>query len=158
MRGQDLLSDVEHPPLTPPSREGDSGFVSREADFFEDCLHNPVGVLKNVVVPETDHTVAVGFDDLGSLSVGQAVGMLPAVAFDDEAQAAANEVRDVAANRVLPGELNTELLRPKARPQAAFGIGHVRPKLARKACQPLFRQCRTPIPNPFPQGKGLRSS
>lgn len=150
-----MSSDVEHPPLAPPSREGDSGFVSREADFFEDRFDYAVRVLQDVVVPEADHTLAVGFDDLGSPFVRQAVAVLPAVAFDGEAQGTAGKVDDEVADLVLARELDTELFRPRARPQAAFGIGHVSAQVAGEAGQSLFRHRGIPIPNPFPQGKGL---
>jgi hypothetical protein len=41
------------------------------------------------------------------------------------------------------------------RPQASFRVGHVVAQFARDAGQSLSYQGRTPIPNPFPRGKGL---
>ena len=51
--GQGYTSSVVHPPLTPPSREGDLGFVSSDADFFQDRFDNAVGIGEDIVVPPT---------------------------------------------------------------------------------------------------------
>lgn len=147
--------DAVHPPLAPPFREGDLGFVSRQFDFFEDGFDDAVSVLHDIVVPETDHAVAVGFDDLGPYRIGGAARVLASVTFDGEAQAAAGEVRDEVSDRVLAGELDAQLFCAQSRPQTALGIGHVASQFARYAGQSLFHCRRTPIPNPFPQGKGL---
>ena len=106
------------------------------------------------MVPETDDPVAVGFDGGGSRGIPFR-RMLPAVAFDGEAQPAAGEVGDVISGGKLPRELHAELAGAQVCPQPLFRIRHVAPQFARAAGQSLFSQCCTPIPNPFPQGKGL---
>lgn len=158
------IAGLAHPSPDPfPQGKGSwSAFVAGEGDFFEDRFDHAVGVFEDVVVPEPDHAVAVGFDHLGSASIGRAVRMLPAVAFDGEAQAPAGEIHDEIADLVLAGELDAELFRSQAGPQAAFGLGHIAAQLAGEGGQSLFRQCCTPIPNPDSchcesrgQGKGL---
>lgn len=142
----------------PQGKGGSAALVSGEGDFFCDGLEHAVGVLDYVVVPEADYLVAVGFDAGGSSSVGLG-RMLTTVAFDREAQAAAGEVDHVVPDRKLPGEFDpAKLTGAQMRPQAAFRISHVVAQLARYAGQSFFRQTCTPIPNPFPQGKGLRST
>lgn len=153
MAGREI-SGVEHPPLTLPSREGDSGLVSGEGDFFQDRFDHTVGIGEDFVVPEANDAIAMRFDNLRSISV-LLRRMLPAVAFNGEAQAPAGEVDDEVTNLMLAGKLNAELLRTQARPQSFFRFGRFVSKFAREATQSLFRQSRTPIPNPFPQGKGL---
>lgn len=150
------MAGVVHPSPGPfPSGKGGL-LVAGEGDFFGDARQNAIRVCQHIVVPEADDTVAVGFDDFGSNSVGGIVRMLPAVQFDSEAQAAASKVRNKVADRVLPGELcAAQLTRAQVRPQPLFRVSRIAPQLAREAGQSLSCQCRKPIPNPFPQGKGL---
>ena len=145
---------VVHPPLTPPSREGDSG-VSCESYFFGDDVQNAFGVGENVVVPEADHAIAVGFDDFRSSGIGGAFSVLPTVEFDCDTQGTAGEVDDEVADLMLPGEFYAaKLLGAKARPQAFLGIGRVVAQVSREAGQSFHIQRRTPIPT-LPQGEGL---
>ena len=142
----------------PQGKGGSAAFVSGKGDFFRDGLQHAVGVFEDVVVPEADYPVAVGFDAGGSRRV-RLGAMLAAVAFDGQAQASTGEVDDMLADRKLSGEFYaTELAGAQMRPKAALRIGHVAAQLARYAGQSFFRQTCTPIPNPFPQGKGLRST
>jgi hypothetical protein len=98
----------------------------------------------------------VGFDDAGAVCVRGAVGVLSAVEFDGEAQRAAGEVGDEVADGVLAGEFRlVELVGAQVLPQAAFRFGRFVSQFAREAGEALFRRLCTPIPNPFPSGKGL---
>lgn len=82
--------------------------------------------------------------------------MLAAVKHDREAQGAAGEVGDEVADGVLAGEFGTfEAACAQMLPEALFRFGLAVAKVSRKAGEALFGQCRTPIPNPFPMGKGL---
>lgn len=148
------ITGVVHPPLTPPSREGDL-FVSGDFDFLHDRFQHAVGVFKDVVVPEADDAVAMGFDDSGAGGVVGAVGMLPAVAFDGEPEAATGEIGDVVPDRELPCEFRAHRSCAQVRPEPPLRIRHVASQLARDVSQSLFSHRGTPIPNPFPQGKGL---
>lgn len=147
---------VVNPPPTPSLEGGGfSALVAGEGDFLGYRLEHAVSVFEDVVVPETDHPVAVRFDRAGSRCVGVG-GVLAAVAFDGQAQRSAGEIDDMLIYRKLPGEFDpTKLAAAQVRPQAAFRISHVISQPARCASQSLPRHRRTPIPNPFPRGKGL---
>ena len=159
MRAGSEIAGVVNPPPTPSLAGGGLGFVAGEGDFFGDAGQDAVGVGEDVVVPEAEHAVAVGLDLARPVVIGRAVGMLAAVEFDRDPQRAASEVDDVASDGKLARELRrAKLAGAQARPQASFRIRHVPPQLACNAGQSLFSQRRTPIPNPFPQGKGLWST
>ena len=159
--GLSYISGVVHPPLAPPSREGDwqlgmgsSVLVSGDFDFFHDRFQHAVGIFEDGVVPEADDAVAMGFD--GGASRGVGLGrMLTAIAFDREPEAAAGEIDDVVTDRELPCEFRSERPGSQVQPEAALRVGHVASQFARDAGQSLFSHSGIPIPNPFPQGKGL---
>ena len=131
-----------------------SALVSGEADFGRNGFEDAIGVAHDFVVPESDHAVSVGFEGRTPSRIGLD-RMLSAIAFNDDPQAAAGKVNHVTANRKLPRELHTHLPAAQVGPQHTFRIRHLAPQFARGASEPLFRHLRTPIPNPFPQGKGL---
>ena len=160
--GWSYISGVVHPPLAPPSREGDwqlgrgtSVLVSGDFDFLYDRFQHAVGIIEDVVVPEADDAVAMGFDDSRACGVVGAVGMLPAVAFDGKPEAATGEVGDVVSDRELPCEFHANRSCAQVRPEPPLRIRHLASQLARNVSQSLFSHHGTPIPNPFPQGKGL---
>ena len=164
MIGQRYSAGVVNPSPTPSLEGRDFGFarakclvgVSGDFEFFQDCNQDAVGVLQDVVVPETDYAVTVGFDDLRSGVIGGAVAVLPAIKFDRKPGGAARKIDHVIPDRILPREFETaNLAGAQVRPQPPFRVGHVIAQLARYVSQSFLSQCRTPIPNPFPQGKGL---
>ena len=166
MRGQCDFSGVVYPsptrwrfaPASLPLEGRGLGGVAGEVQFFEDCGENAFGVLQHIVVPEADDAIAVGFDDLRSSVIGRVVGVLAAVEFDSDPRGATGEIDHEVADRVLPDELYAaELAGAQVRPKPSFRVGHIVSQLARDAGQSLLHQGRTPIPNPFPQGKGLSS-
>ena len=132
------------------------GGVSGEFQLFQDGGENAVGILQDVVVPEADYAVAVGFYHRGTRFVGGAVAVLAAVEFDGQPRRSASEIDHEVANRVLARKLEPiQLAGPQMRPEPSFRVGHIVAQLARYAGQSLPNQGYTPIPNPFPQGKGL---
>ena len=154
--GQRDLAGVVNPSPTPSLEGRGLSAVAGEVQFFSDRGENAVGVLQDVVVPEADYAVAVGFDDFGAPVVGEIVGVLAAVELHRQPGGAAGEVDDEIANRVLADEFDAvQLTGAQVRPQSPFRVGHVAAQLARDGGQSLTYQRRTPIPNPFPQGKGL---
>ena len=150
-----FTSNGVHPSPGPfPQGKGRSGVA---CDFYlaRDGRENAVGVLKDVVVPEADDAVTVRLDMRGTRGVGMC-GMLAAVAFDCDTKRSASEVHDEISDLVLADELGAvKLAAAKVRPQTLFGIGRTVAQFARHAGQSLLRHRRTPIPNPFPQGKEL---
>ena len=155
MRQRDCSGVVNPSPTPSLEGRGLSG-VAGEVQFFEDRGEHAVGVLQHVVVPEADDAVAVGFDDLRSSIIGRAVSVLATIEFDGEARGAAGEVDHEGADRQLPRELDTaQLAGAQVRPKASFRVGHIVSQFARDAGQSFLHYGRTPIPNPFPQGKGL---
>jgi len=158
-----FISGVVHPPLTPPSREGNS-LVSGEGYLLCDHSQHAFGIAQNLIVPEPDDAVAVGFDDACAARVGRAFGVLPAVQLDSDAQAPAGEVGDETVNRKLPCEFYaTKLAGAQMRPKPFLRFRRNVAQVSRNSGQSLFSQCGTPIPNPLalravfdsPQGKGL---
>ena len=96
------------------------------------------------------------FDDRGARVISSVFSVLAAVEFHREPSGAASEIDDEIADWQLARELcSAQLTGAQMRPQPPFGIGHVAAQFARDVRQPFFYQGRTPIPNPFPQGKGL---
>lgn len=148
---------VVHPSPDPfPQGKGSaSALITSNGNFFGDYLQHPIHVAQHIVVPEADDAVAVGFDDPGAVRVDRAFGMLPAVAFDGEAQGAAGEVGNEVADLVLASKLcAAKLAGAQVRPQALFSVGRFVSETARSLCEALFSQFRTPIPT-LPQGEGL---
>lgn len=130
--------------------------VAGEGDFLGDGVQDAFGIAQHLVVPEADHAVPVGFDDSRAVRVRGTVGVLSAIEFYGDAKAPAGKIRDEVTNRKLPGELRSaQLARTQAHPQPLFRLGRFVTQLAREVGQSLFHHRGTPIPNPFPQGKGL---
>ncbi|WP_452039000.1 hypothetical protein [Alteraurantiacibacter palmitatis] len=135
---------------------GFSALVSGDGDFMRNDLQHPVNVPQHIAVPEADHAVAVGFNDLCSAPVGTAFGVLPTVQFNGDTQPAAREIDYEAANLALPREFHAaKLAGAQVLPQQFFRFCRVVAQFSREAGQSLFRHRGTPIPNPFPAGKGL---
>ena len=130
------------------------GPVGVEGEFFGDPLNNAVGVLQDIVVPETDDAVAVAFDHSGARFVGRAIAVLAAIDFDHQFEAAAGEVGDGTANLEFAGELNPQLLGAQPRPQALSRVGRFPPKFLRHWRKALFRHSNAPSKLPSPLGKG----
>ena len=153
--GQGFTWDVVHPSPAPFPQGKGRLFIARQGDFLCDYRKHSFGVSQHFIVPEADNAVAVRLDDAGPVRVREACRVLAAVKLDGEPQAPAGEVCDEVVDRKLTGEFRTaELARSQMRPEPLFGVGRLVAQFARDAGQSLLRQCGTPIPNPFPQGKG----
>lgn len=122
--------------------------VAGDQDFLADGFQNAVGVAEHIVVPETDDAVAMGFDQFGAFDIGGIIGMLAAIEFDDEAQAATGEIGDVWADGVLEDELCAfDLPVADALPQPFFGFGAIAPQRAGDARQSAACHNLPPLPN-----------
>ena len=128
------------------SLQGEGLAVAGDLDFLADDFQYAVGVAEHIVVPETDDAEAVGFDQSGAFDVVEVVGMLAAIEFDDEAQAATGEVGDIRADGILENEFRIlDLTVADALPQAFFRFGAVAAKGAGDARQ--FCQDKLPLPD-----------
>ena len=104
--------------------------IPRQFYLGDDGLDHAIGVLKDIVVPEADHTIAVGFDQPGTVFVARAIGMLPSVQLDHEFEAAAGKVDDRVPDSELAGELHPQLPTAQLPPQALLRIRGIRAQLA----------------------------
>ncbi len=128
-----------------------SGYFNLAADGLKHTVH----IRKDIVVPKTDHPVAVCLNDLRWRSV-RFGGMLAAIAFNRDTKRTAGKISNVVSDWELAGEFDAEdVAVSEMRPERSFGIRHSVAQLTRSFGQALFSHCRTPIPNPFPLGKGL---
>ena len=156
MIGQSDLSGLVNPSPTPSLEGRGLRAVAGEVQFFDYRHEHAVGVLQHIVVPEADHPVAMRFDDCGARITSSVFNVLAAVEFHREPGGAAGEVDHEIADWQLARELcSVQLTGAQVRPQPPFRVGHVAAQFARDAGQSLSYQGRTPIPNPFPPGKGL---
>ena len=88
------------------------------------CGPNTIGILQHIVVPEAQDAVSFGFDYSRSGAV-RFRAMLPAIDFDDEPGAMANEVGDKMPDRRLPAKMMLVEAFAQYAPQRALGVGHV---------------------------------
>ena len=143
-----LIAEPPHPSPLPAGERGLVATATSDQQLLPDRFKNAVSVLKHVVVPKAQHTIAEGFDDFGSRSIGFG-RMLASIELDGEVSVAAGEIRDMGADRELADEFSAfELPGPKVTPEPLFGVGRISPELSRDRCQALLRQCRTPSPQP----------
>jgi hypothetical protein len=70
----------------------------------QNCLDHPIGVGKNVVVPEAQHFPILVFEPSRSARVCPALRMLAAIDFDHQPVFGAREVDDVVPNWMLSAE------------------------------------------------------
>ena len=76
-----------------------------------DGFDNAIGVFQNVMVPEAQNAVLLGFEPPRAFGVFfPLICMLPAIHFDDKRFGEAGEIDDVAADGHLSPELETDAL------------------------------------------------
>ena len=69
---------------------------------------NGFGMLQHIVIPITEHTIAISFQHHRSLRIiAQLHGMLSAVDLDDQLRLWAQEIDDISVDRHLPSEAKT---------------------------------------------------
>jgi len=74
------------------------GFFELRSEHRDDAF----GVRQNIVVPDSDDAIARGRELSITMLIGNTVGVLSAIDFDDHSPLAANEVDHVWADRLLP--------------------------------------------------------
>lgn len=146
MSGIALLSPL------PPCGGGLGRGVSGE-NRPDDCNH-AIGIDENVVIPETQHPIALRLKESRPDNISLAVGVLTTVDFDDQLCLEADKIDDAITNQRLAAKsLAVNLLAAQPRPQSTFSLGEVASQLARCANQhaPILLR-ESPLPNPPPQG------
>ena len=91
-------------------------------------LHHALDVCQNVVVPESDDSIAQDLQVASPLQIIRIVSVLAPINFDDQHSLPAAEVHDVRAYGKLSYELEApELSAGKTMPQSMLSLGHVAP-------------------------------
>lgn len=95
--------------------------------LIQDCLH----IVCNLIVPKAEHAVPPQYYvSCPFIVLRLPVPMLAAIDFDHEHPVGSTEVDDVAADGVLPAELDTaQATISKLRPEDGFGLGLLKAKL-----------------------------
>src|SRR5690242_18298794 len=86
------------------------GERDRVRGFFElRCEHrnDALGVRQDVVAPDADDAIAQDREKSITLSIGNTVGVLPAIDLDDQIPRAADEIGNVWPNRLLSREFKS---------------------------------------------------
>jgi hypothetical protein len=96
------------------------------------CL-DTFNILQNIVIPEPQNLVTLGFKTLCPLSIGDTtLRVLSAVNLDSEALLYANEIDDILPDGKLPSEFEfTHLAHSQVTPEQALGVGSVASEFAR---------------------------
>jgi len=113
-------------------------------------------VFQHVVIPEPQHTIAIGFEISRTYFIGGTVRMLTAVNLDDESSLMAGELGEEPADRCLTPEMMLlEGRLSQMLPELFFGFGRVvtQSTSARHACvnrtlRSLWHAPPTPDPSP----------
>jgi hypothetical protein len=74
----------------------------------QDRCHHAIDVLQHIIVPETQHAIAIGLKISGSLCISDNVvrlAVLRAINLDDQSLFVAGEVSEVRTDRGLPPEV-----------------------------------------------------
>src|SRR5208282_931649 len=108
----------------------------------EDCLPNAFDVSQHVVIPETEHAIAMFDQPLITARVASALCVLAAVHLDDEPLLPTNEIDDVRTDRLLTHELESaKRTRTKITPELAFCGRRILPL---SSSRPRLRYVRAP--------------
>jgi hypothetical protein len=105
-----------------PRQRGEGRGEGLLPQLREQHLQDALGILEHVVVPDSDHPIPKGYQVLITLVIGCTPVVLSSIDLDDQAPFAAGEVGVIAANRLLPDELEApELAISNSRPKEKFG-------------------------------------
>ena len=93
------------------------------AERRENRFEHAFGVGEDVVVPEANDTPALAGEPFGPPFIGNVLGMLAAVRFDDEPVLGAGEVNDEGADRMLSSEaIAAEASCAQVSPETDLGV------------------------------------
>src|SRR6185312_273475 len=122
-------------PLTFPSlRDGPLPLPQgeRRMQRRNDPFQYAFEILHHFVVPESQNTKAVRFEaPRPLLLVLVGIAVLAAIDLDDQAVLEADEIDDIAFDRLLPAEFGANLMRAQCPPDPLLGLGRVTTESAR---------------------------
>jgi hypothetical protein len=138
-------SDSRRGPLIPPSPrtrgegvKGSASLTIRWCSRLQSCrdrFENAVGVGHHVIVPKSEHPIAVFGQPPVANKIALAVGMLAAVHLDNQAPFATDEVDHIGSDRLLTRELEAKgRSRTQSIPEPELGIGGIPAKSPRAVC------------------------
>jgi hypothetical protein len=76
---------------------------------IQDGLNHALDICKHIVVPKSQHAVAVRFEIACPLFIDHAVGMLAAVNLNDDPILMAGKIREIGSYRCLPAKVGSVL-------------------------------------------------
>ena len=85
-------------------------------------LKNAVNIRQHIVIPKSQHAIAIVFQIRRSNFIRCAFGMLATIDFKNKTSRMTREVRKECPNRSLPTEMSIRKM-TKTLPKFAFGIG-----------------------------------
>jgi hypothetical protein len=141
-----LADSTPSPPAVSGERVGVRGL--RYIQRHEDGAENVVRILKNIVVPKSQHPESESLQVVSAtLVIGKLVEMLTSIDLDDDSALETDEIEDVASHAMLTAELHSELGVAQVPPQQCFRV--------RLRLPEAFRVIHTssPSPCPLPQKK-----
>jgi hypothetical protein len=74
------------------------------AQNLDQLLQHPIHILENVIIPETNYSIAGSYQECSALRVDSLI-VLTAVDFDNECRIPAQEIDDVRLDCYLPPKL-----------------------------------------------------
>jgi hypothetical protein len=146
-------------PLVGEGQGGGSTIESR-GSRRSDGFNHPVQVFQDVVIPESEHGITLGFEpSVPSLVTSYARLEIVsfAVEFDDQTRRVTDKISDVPPHRHLPAKSQSvHMVRLEITPQQRLGPRHCPTKILCTRSLTFFdnsmRHLVTPLPNPPPQG------
>jgi len=105
-------------------RGGTFGHSLRRLQFICYCSQNPIHICQYIVIPKPQNQKPRFAESLRPVLIFLApLHMLPAIEFHNQLRLVTKEIRNIAVNRNLPAELESEKLPvTNARPQLALGV------------------------------------
>lgn len=134
---------------------------------LQDALEHGLRLLQHFVVPEAKHSKPCRFERRGACRIlGEGLGVLRSVHFDNQFLLQAHEIEDVIFEWVLTAELHPQLFAPYAMPKLSFCVGHASAQpdgafASKWTCLAVHRISRypmKPIPTPARPRHGMPPS
>ncbi len=133
---------LEDLPLSAPS--GRRGRVRwGRFERLANGLQNTVEVIENLVVPKSDHAIAVARELYAALLIRRhSISVLPTIELDNEFACRTREIGDAAADRMLAAKSPRHDALAQGAPKNALNVSRVAAKLTRNQCSQSQRHCQ----------------